>query len=76
VWSSESDAKSDDMPATSVYQISRPSTYFSMSLAQSNTRGGPQAFEAQQRRLDLYACLSSLSRVYSEKLMSPCVARA
>ncbi|KAG2163005.1 hypothetical protein JADG_002744 [Aureobasidium aubasidani] len=32
-----------------------------MSLAQSNTRGGPQAFEAQQRRLDLYACLSDSS---------------
>lgn len=61
LWSREADAKSDVEPATFVAK--KTPFYRSMSLAQSNTRGGPQAFEAQQRRLDLYACLSSSSRV-------------
>lgn len=62
----EADAKSDVKPATFACQTSTLPIYRPMSLAQSNTRGGPQAFEAQQRRLDLYACLSTSPRLCSE----------
>jgi hypothetical protein len=76
VWSSEADAQSDVDPATSVYQTHHHYLSFNVSGAVQHSRRAA-GFRGSTTTPGL-VCLpvQFFTRVYSEKLMSLCVARA